>query len=112
MEYKYKRLIDIVIRLLAVGLLIWALESHPYNYYKLLRWVVCGVTAYITFLSIKQERYFWAILTGIFALLFNPLIPFHLDRDVWQIIDLIAAGEIITTIFFIRLKKTMKRMEQ
>lgn len=107
MQYKHKRLIDIAIHLIAAGLLVWALERHPYNYYKMLRWVVCGTTAYITALSIIQKKYFWTILTGSFAILFNPFIPFHLDRDTWRIIDMIAAGEIITTIFFIKPKRLM-----
>ena len=112
MQYKHKRLIDIIIRLLTVGLLVWALDKHPYNYYKLLRWIVCGTTAYITTLSIIQKKYFWTILTGVFVLIFNPFIPFYLDRDTWRIIDLITAGEIITTIFFIKPKRIQENQRK
>lgn len=39
----------------------------------------------------QQENFLWVLFVGI-ALLFNPLIPVHLDKAVWFPIDMIVAG--------------------
>ncbi len=36
----------LIARLIASGMLLLALSRHPYSYYILLRWVVCGTSAY------------------------------------------------------------------
>lgn len=76
----------------AIVLLILALFSWPYDYYVFLRWVVAGVAIFLTYLGYETKRQGWAVILAIIALLFNPLIPVHLDRETWQIIDLVVAG--------------------
>ena len=77
--------------LLAVGIfLLGALGSWPYAYYQLLRWVVCGVGAYSAYKAHESGRTGWAWIFGITAVLFNPIAPFHLARDTWQILDIVA----------------------
>jgi len=35
----------------------------------------------------------WAVwVFGFVAVLFNPLVPFHINRDTWRVIDLLAAA--------------------
>jgi len=78
--------------LLAAALfLVGALGSWPYAYYQLLRWIVCGVGAYSAYLAYTQNRKGWAGIFAVVAILFNPIMPFYLERDTWQIIDVIAA---------------------
>jgi len=43
--------------------------------------VVCGTAAYGAFKSVELEKSGWAWILGIIALLFNPIIPVHLSRD-------------------------------
>jgi hypothetical protein len=38
-------------RIVAIGLLVWALDRHPYGYYKLLRVIVCVVSGYGAYFS-------------------------------------------------------------
>ncbi len=64
---------------------------HPYGYYKLLRWVVCGVGAYMVLEAAKSKKEGWAITFGITALLFNPFVRVGFDRDTWPWVDLAAA---------------------
>ena len=33
-----------IARIIAIGLLVWALDKHSYGYYKLLRFIVCAVS--------------------------------------------------------------------
>ncbi len=97
----------LVARIAAAILLFWALDRHPYGYYTLLRFVVCGVTAYGAYFAAEVKQTGWAWIFGVVALLFNPLIPIHLRRDTWAIIDLGVAGFLLISIFF--LQKTRDR---
>lgn len=72
-------------------LLLIAILPLPYGYYTFLRWVTCGMaafTAYITY----QWGYKWALLIFIpLAILFNPIFPIHLTKEIWQPIDIACA---------------------
>ena len=70
----------IIARTIAAILLLWALDRHPYSYYTILRFVVCGVTGYGVYFAAQLEKNGWAWAFGIIALLFNPIIPIHLAR--------------------------------
>lgn len=83
-------------------LLLWALDRHAYGYYKILRWVVCGVGTYSAFVAMSSEKTSWAWALGITAMVFNPIIPIHLDRDTWAVIDIAAAILFVVSTFFVR----------
>jgi hypothetical protein len=78
------------LRLAAVAMLLAAFGKWPYDYYTLLRLLVCGVSiheAYRAFQpSARQDARGWAF--GAFAALFNPFVPVHLARSTWNVIDL------------------------
>ena len=64
----------------------------PIGYYTLLRLVVTAAAAYIaydTFQTDKQSGWIWVF--GFVAILFNPLIPIYLNKELWMIIDFAAA---------------------
>jgi hypothetical protein len=92
----------IIARIIAIVLLLWALDKHPYGYYTLLRFVVCGVTAYSAYLAVELKKNGWAWTFGIIALLFNPIIPFHLGRDIWQIVDVGVAILLLVSLFLLK----------
>ena len=92
MKFKSLRYIAIIMLIVTV---ITAGEL-PYAYYILLRWVVCAASVITLGMAINEERTGWKVVFGILALLFNPLIPIHLDREIWLPIDILAA-----LIFFI-----------
>ena len=75
----------------AALMLFGALGDWPYGYYQLLRFVVCGVSVYVAFIAYGWEKLWAAWLFGFVAVLFNPLLPIHLSRDLWQPIDVICA---------------------
>lgn len=83
--------IFVVIRIITILMLLWALTDHPYGYYQILRWVVMGVTGYIAYLSYEQGKVVWTWTMVIIALLFNPVFPLYLGREMWMFIDLIVA---------------------
>ncbi len=90
-------------KLLAILFLLGALGNWPYNYYQFLRWLILGIGGYSAYLVYNSERKIW---TGIFvaiALLFNPIIPFYLQKDTWQFID-VATAVIFSVSLFIKNK--------
>ena len=80
-------------------MLLGDLADVPYGYYQLLRFVVCGVGIYVAFTAYSWQK-MWAVwLFGFIALLFNPLIPIYLSRELWQPIDVICAVLFVVIIF-------------
>ena len=100
-----------IARIAAIILLLWALARHPYGYYTLLRFVVCGVSAYGAYFSSEIIiNKGWAWIFGIIAILFNPIIPIHLDRDTWAVIDVAVAVVLGVSIFMLK-KETSESTE-
>jgi hypothetical protein len=79
-----------------------ALADWPYGYYQFLRLVVCGVGIYIAVLAYHWRR-IWAVwLFGITATLFNPFVPVHLSKNLWQPIDVGCAALFLAGAFLLR----------
>ena len=81
-----------LIKLVVAGLLVWSLSRHPYSYYTLLRWVTFAASIFFAVRAGEREK---AILRWVFiviALFFNPILPVHLKRDTWAVIDLVTAA--------------------
>lgn len=76
---------------IAAVMLLGAIGYWPYGYYTVLRWVTCAA-AIAAALGGYTFKIPWAIWSfGFIAILFNPLIPVHLSRDLWQLMDIAAA---------------------
>jgi hypothetical protein len=88
--------ISIILLLLAIPP-IW-----PYGYYTLLRLVVCGTSAFIAYRAYEFHRQFLTYLAGFLALLFNPFVPIHLDKELWSILDLLSALIILISIWLLK----------
>ncbi len=91
-----------IARLVATALLLWALARHPYGYYKLLRWAVCGAGVYSALVAMRTKKTSWAWGLGITAAVFNPIIPVHVERDTWAVLDIAAAILFGVSIFAVR----------
>lgn len=87
-ERKYKNTIAVIA---AVMLLLAIPSIWPYGYYQLLRWVVAGSAAFIAYLAYNIGKISWMWILIVIGILFNPIVPFYLDKEVWVIIDLVAA---------------------
>ena len=76
-----------------IGMMLWALyPNNPYGYYVLLRWVSCPTLAYFAFVSHESKQDSWVWFFGISVLVFNPLIPLHLTREIWSVLNLVVIG--------------------
>lgn len=97
-----RRTISIILRLIVSVMLIWALDKHLNDYYTLLRWVTCGSAAYFWYRASELGVVPWQWLFGVITLLFNPIIPVHLSKDAWELIDFIVALIFLGSFFFLR----------
>lgn len=83
-----------ILFLIPAALLLLALADMPSGYYVLMRIIVCAASAIVAYGSYKRENSLngSAILFGLMAILFNPIIPIYLyDREIWMPIDIIGA---------------------
>jgi hypothetical protein len=88
--------------LIAAAMSLGALADWPYGYYQLLRFVVCGAGVYVAYTAYNWQK-MWAVwLFGFIALLFNPLIPIHLSREIWQPINVVCAVLFIVIVFVLK----------
>jgi hypothetical protein len=117
--WKMKILFHIIPSLISIIMLGLCIEKWPYLYYILLRWVVCFSAFFVAmfaYVRADEQRYDckhkistytnWSFmcLFGFIALLFNPLLPIHLNRDIWVPIDLFTAGLFFIGLFAVRYK--------
>ena len=87
---------------ISVFMLFLAIPKLPYGYYILLRWVVTISALFSVWVAYDSEDKFWVFLMVGIAILFNPIIPVHLTKDIWVIIDLIVAILFLVSIFHIK----------
>ena len=82
--------------LVATVILVFAVTGrHPYGFYTLLRWICCAAFAYSAFTAQEKNRVAWVWVFGVLAVLFNPIVPLHFQRDTWQMIDWVTIGVIV-----------------
>ena len=87
------------------ALLLLGLADLPIGYYTLLRTVVCLASCLLIYKHYDEKgRINLAVgVFGAIALLFNPIIPIYLrERDVWAVIDIIAAIAFVVEYIYLR----------
>jgi len=95
----------IIAKLIAAVLLFAALGRHPYNYYTILRWVACGVSAFTAFQAAETKKFGWLAVFVIVAIVLNPITPIHLKRDTWALVDIAAAVLLLLSIAVMDIRK-------
>jgi hypothetical protein len=80
-----------LIQLGVAVLLLLALRQNSYDFYTILRWVVCGVSAYSAHVEFSSKRTDWGWTFVVVAVTFNPISPVRLSRDTWEWINAGAA---------------------
>ena len=97
--------------LVPAGALLLALLPWPYSYYTLLRFVVCGAAAYLAYRDFEdtQRASAWVFVLGALAVLFNPLIPVYLSREMWAPID--VGASILLVVHWLRTRRRLVERE-
>ena len=72
-------------------LLLAAVSDWPYNFYVLLRIIVCGSLVASLFVIYTRRPVIWIVTLGSIALIFNPISPLHFQKETWRIWNWIAS---------------------
>ena len=87
-------------QLVAVFMLLWALNSeNPYSYYILLRWVCCPIFAYLAFRGHEFGQRDWVWVMGVTAAVYNPILRVHLTREIWSVVNVVTIGIALASVF-------------
>lgn len=78
-------------------------DGWPYGIFTLLRFVVFAVAVYIAWMAYEQQKEKWVWIFGFLAVLFNPFIVIHLNRELWSFIDLIVGVFMTVSVFALKL---------
>ncbi len=92
-------------KLIAAVLLFAALGLQTFDYYTILRWIVCGVAAFTAFQAAQMKISGWMVVFIIVAIVLNPIAPLHLKRDTWAIVDATAAVLLLLSIVVMDIRK-------
>jgi hypothetical protein len=76
---------------IAVLLLIVAIAPMPLGYYTFMRWGVTIAAITICFIANRSGQQTWLYALIPLAVLFNPIAPVYLTRQIWLPFDIIAA---------------------
>lgn len=74
-----------------VFLLLAIPSGWPYDFYILLRWFICISSLIVANGFYKSKLNGWMMVFGGVAFLFNPIIPIHLAKSSWVLIDFVSA---------------------
>jgi hypothetical protein len=81
----------------AIGILIVAAAPLPYGFYMLVRIVATIVFVWAAVVAVQRKRITLATVFGLVAILFSPFLKVHFDKEVWVVLDLLAAGLLMIT---------------
>tara|TARA_B100000029_G_scaffold472494_1_gene513051 strand:- start:475 stop:792 length:318 start_codon:yes stop_codon:yes gene_type:complete len=90
----------------AVLLIIAPLISFPYGFYTLVRLIVSVTSGFIIYHSYKEAGGIneISIIFALILILYNPLAPVHLSREIWMPINFITSGIYIYGFYKIKKK--------
>lgn len=87
-----------------------ALLDMPYGYYQLLRLVVLVAAAFLAFEGWRRGSHLAVIAFGLLALIYNPIAPLHLKREIWELVNIGTAAIFLVAlaVFELRQRRTRK----
>jgi len=102
-----KNSIGLFLLIPAFLLILAPLISFPYGFYTFLRLLITISAAIIIFQNFKFAGGIneISILFGLIFILYNPIIPVHLSREIWMPINFITSGVYIYGYF--KVKKSL-----
>ena len=88
------------------AMLIMSVAPWPYGYYTLLRFVATAAFAAAAAVAFSRKRQLLPWIYVGLALLCNPIVKVHLQKEAWVIVDIGAAAFLIITRKIIARAKT------
>jgi len=63
----------------------------PDSYYAMLRLVACASFGFVAFVSYDRQEKNLPWFYGFLAIIFNPIVEFQFRKEVWVLVDIVAA---------------------
>jgi hypothetical protein len=82
----------------AAIMLLIGIAEMPYGYYTLLKLVSTGVFLIATWIAYDRKLALLPWIYLLFAIIFNPLVKIHFEKEVWAWIDLAASILLVSTL--------------
>ena len=94
----------------AILLFLAPLMELPYGFYTFLRIIILISSAYMIFVvyMYKKKIDLIAMLFIIILILYNPIIPIHLNREIWTPINFMTSGVYIWA--FLKVRKAILKL--
>ena len=86
-----------------------ALLDMPYGYYQLLRLVVAAASAFIAVAAWQRGLHVAVIAFGLLALTYNPVVPLHLKREIWEQVNIGTAAIFLVALAVFELRERQAR---
>ena len=85
-----------------------ALMDMPYGYYQLLRLVVAVSAAFLAVAAWQRASHAAVIAFALLALIYNPIAPLHLKREIWEWVNIGTAAVFLAglAVFELRERRT------
>jgi hypothetical protein len=99
-------------KIIVIALSLYALNDLPIGFYQVLRWTIFLSSIYLSYLNYRGDRqkFLWVFIP--IGILFNPIVPFILEKNTWHIIDVIIALIFAISMFprnFIEVKRQVNK---
>jgi hypothetical protein len=95
------------LHLLGAIFLVIGILDLPYGYYQFLRLIITAISVLSIYHYWENYHRIISIILFIIAILFNPILPIHLEKETWVIIDLLA-GLFFGGLLVFRYRKLVK----
>ena len=96
-----KKNLWLISAILAVAVLVGCFPCG-YGYYRFLR-IVVFIGSVLAIIGNAQEGFAWRnLVLGLFAILFNPILPILMTREIWIVVDAAGAAWFAYCVYYFR----------
>ncbi len=81
-----------IIKIILSALFIGCLFQMPYSYFSVVRILGMAGFALLAFYEKEEKDKSWMIVWAVSAIAINPIVKIPLDRELWNIVDLVWVG--------------------
>jgi hypothetical protein len=82
--------ISTALLVVAIAIGIALIPTMPYGYYSVMRWPVCGLSAWLAISAYRSGLEGWAWVWGLIAGIYNPIFRVHATRELWSIVNVVT----------------------
>jgi len=57
-----------------------------------MRWITCAVFIYFSVSAYERKSQTWVWIYAVLAGIYNPIVPAHLGRELWSLVNVVTVG--------------------